>query len=79
MEQAPCPTPETYDFFSEEIQEKPEKKEIKILEENKYNIKYNNANYIFTCSRTDNDYIIFNIKLDEEIICSYYEKKYKYH
>ena len=79
MEQAPCPTPETFDSSLKEINEKAQKKELKILEENKYFIKKNDVNYIFTCTRTDNDYIIFNIKLDEEIIYSYYEKKYKYH
>ena len=79
MEQAPCPTPETDDFSIKKIMKKPQKKEIKILEENKYSIKINNFNYIFTCSRTDNDCIIFNIKLDEEIIYSYYEKEYEYH
>ena len=79
MEQAPCPTPEIEYYSKIETREKPKNKEIKILEENKYTINKNNVNYIFTCSRADNDLIIFNIKLDEEIIYSYYEKEYEFH
>ena len=48
------------------------KEEKKILEEKKMSLIKNDNNYILTCSRT-NDSIIFNIKLDTDIVYSYYE------
>ena len=52
------------------------KEEKKIIEENKISIVNNNNSYILTCSRTNHDSIIFNIKLDKDLIYSYYEIEY---
>ena len=84
MDQAPVPTPNIFEKevkenngFNEneiiETKEKEIKQEKKILEEHKFSIIKNKMNYILICSKTNNDSIILNLKLDEEIIYFFYE------
>ncbi len=68
MEEIEAPTPLT------KMEEK------KILEEEKFPIKNDEEAYILTCSKTNSDSILLNIKSDEEFIYFYYEFEcdYKY-
>ena len=89
MDQAPVPTPNIFEkevkenkgFNENEIIETKEKEinqEKKILEEHKISIIKNKMNYILICSKTNNDSIILNLKLDEEIIYFFYEIECNY-
>jgi len=57
---------------------KPETKEENIREKQKYSITKDGETYILTLSTTNNDSILFNMKLDKEIIHSYYEVERNY-
>lgn len=57
---------------------KPETKEINKREEEKYSITKDGETYILTLSTTNNDSILFNMKLDKELIHSYYEVERNY-
>ena len=57
---------------------KPETKEENKREEQKYSITKDGETYILTLSTTNNDSILFNMKLDKEIINSYYEVERNY-
>lgn len=50
-----------------------ERKKIEILEEEKFTVESENNNYIFTCSKTNIDSVIFKIILDSELSLYYYE------
>ena len=76
MEQAPGPTPNIFDKEDKEkkgFNENEIIEEKEILEEHKFSIIKNKMNYILICSKTNNDSIILNLKLDEEIVYFYYE------
>ena len=72
MESLEAPTPFKDDNEKLGGEDKKVKEEKKILEEQKFSIIKNDNNYRLTCSKT-NDSIIFNIKLDTDIVYSYYE------
>ena len=57
---------------------KPETKEENKREEQKYSITKDGETFILTLSTTNNDSILFNMKLDKEIINSYYEVERNY-
>ena len=50
-----------------------ERKKIEILEEEKFTVESDNNNYIFICSKTNIDSVIFKIILDSEFSLYYYE------
>ena len=55
-----------------------ETKEENNIEQEKYLITKDGETYILTLSTTNNDSILFNMKLDKDIICSYYEVERNY-